>query len=85
MSTYYARELALSLLGGDGKDLVWLQEGRASLRQRSRKMSWDLRSGAQRVRKVRFTASTGAQSLRGGQPGSPGASGSLSPAAEARH
>lgn len=65
MSTYYAhaQELALSLLGGDGKGLVWLQEGRASPRQRSRKMSWDLRSGAQRVRKGRF--STGAQSLRG--------------------
>ena len=52
-------------MGSDGKDLVWPQEGRASPRQRSRKMSWDLRLGAQRVRKGRFTASTGAQSLRG--------------------
>lgn len=74
MRTYCARELALSLLGSDGKDLVWLQEGRASPRQHSRKMSWDLRSGGTEGEKGPVHSQHGGPELEGGQPGSPGAS-----------
>ena len=66
---------ALSLLGSDGKDLVWPQEGREGLpeaAQQEKELGFEV--GGTEGEKGPVHSQHGGPELEGGQPVSPGAS-----------